>query len=50
MAAVVYNRPANVEGVYGDVARVRYQDNGTLGYVPADAVQGPDEGGDGDDE
>lgn len=30
----VYNRPATVERVYSETARVRYQDNGTLGYVP----------------
>jgi len=34
----VYNRPAAVVAVHGDTARVRWQDNGTLGYVSLEAL------------
>lgn len=39
MATTVYNRPATVEAVYDSVARVRFQDNGALDYVPREAVE-----------
>jgi hypothetical protein len=35
----IWNRPALVESVYSDVAKVRWQDNGTLGYVPLEALE-----------
>jgi hypothetical protein len=38
MTVTVYNRPAVVEGRFGTTVRVRYRDNGTLGYVPADEI------------
>ena len=34
----IYNRPARVDAVYTDVAKVWWQDNNTLGYVPVDAL------------
>jgi len=30
----IYNRPALVTDVYGDTAYVRWQDTGTLSFVP----------------
>lgn len=34
----VYNRPAKVERVYSELARVRFQDNGVMDYVPREEV------------
>lgn len=36
--AIVYNRPALVEERFTDVARVRFQDNGIMDYVPISEV------------
>ncbi|WP_135535358.1 hypothetical protein [Halostella pelagica] len=34
----IYNRPAEVRAIHGETVRVRWQDNGTLGFVPLDAI------------
>jgi len=34
----IYNRPARIDAVYHDVAKVWWQDNNTLGYVPVEAL------------
>lgn len=39
----IYNRPARVDAVYTDTAKVRWQDNNTLGYVPVEQLGGCDE-------
>lgn len=39
MAVEIYNRPARVDARYNDGGlRVRWLDNGTEGFVPADHV------------
>jgi hypothetical protein len=37
----VYNRPAEVTAIYSEVAKIRWQDNGTLGFVPLDELGKP---------
>lgn len=39
MTQSVYGRQAVVEREYSETARVRYRDNGTLGYVPLSEVR-----------
>jgi hypothetical protein len=34
-----YSRPVAVEAVYDEIAKVRYQDNHLLGYVPVDEIE-----------
>ena len=34
----IYNRPARVDAVYSGQAKVRWQDNNTLGFVPLTAL------------
>jgi hypothetical protein len=34
----IYNRPAKVEAQFSEVVRVRYQDTGTIDYVPSEKV------------
>jgi len=34
----IYNRPADVTAIHGETVRVRWRDNGTLGFVPLDAL------------
>lgn len=34
-----HNRPVTVEKAYDDVARVRWGDTGTLGYVVREAIE-----------
>jgi len=34
----IHNRPAEVTAIYSETARVRWLDNGTLGYVSLDVL------------
>jgi hypothetical protein len=36
----IWSRPATVEQRYSDVARVRFEDTGSLAYVPREEVDG----------
>jgi len=38
MLAEIWNRPARVDAVYDESAKVRWLDNGTLGFVPTRAL------------
>jgi hypothetical protein len=42
----VYNRPAKVEKLLPSTSIVRWQDNGTQGFVPTDLLDSADENGD----
>lgn len=35
----IYNRPATVKAVYSSQAKVWWEDNNTLGYVPLEALE-----------